>query len=200
MNDSQTPTQKAYVLDLLEIAIHNLLVQIYNLQPEEVNTHIEQEINSIAWIFGHCVLYLDIMNGWYFGERFMNEEMEHHYAYNTPKEKALSQPPLAFNKLVDLSLEIIDKTMSSLAALEEGAFREPPPTKNHARINETLEQFVMRMALHLLGHAGHINLIRQLQGNPGQSFVAGMAKNRRQETQQQWRTWWQTNREQFSNV
>ena len=189
---------KNYVIDLLEISELNLLNQLYNLKPEEVRKQIQPDINHIEWIFGHCASHLDnVLGELCQGKKAMSQEMSRRYAYNVPKTEAIDKPLISFRELVDKYLEISKNAFAYLNELPEEKFRDLPEKNNQEKNNESVITCIKRIALHYLGHTGHINLIRRQLGNPGSGFVAGMNKASRQKRKEEWLSWWNQEKKNF---
>ncbi|NHJ32448.1 MAG: DinB family protein [Asgard group archaeon] len=190
---------KELSITLLEIADCNLLLSIINLEKEQVMKQIGDEVNPIAWIFGHCASHMDFICGELCqGYRRLSEKEGACYSFGVSKEEINEGLPTSFMELVESYLLIRKDAFDYLYKLPEEKFRQVPEADAGKKSNESLMQSIQRVALHYMGHMGQIILIRRAIGNPGIGFVAGMAKENREKRIAQWIKWWKENKESFS--
>lgn len=190
---------KELSISLLEIADCNLLLSIINLEKEQVMKQIGEDVNYIAWIFGHCASHMDFICGELCqGYRKLSEEEGACYSFGVSKEELKEGLPTTFKELVESYLEIRKDAFDYLNKLPEEKFRLVPEADAGKKTKESLMQAIQRVALHYMGHMGQIVLIRRAIGNPGYGFVAGMNKENREKRIAQWTEWWEKNKEKFS--
>jgi len=192
-------TIKELSITLLEIADCNLLLSTIGLEKEQVLKQIDEEVNPIGWIFGHCASHMDYIFGELCqGKHSLTEEESKCYAYGVSKDKVNEGLPTSFKDLIEKYLKIREKAFDYLKKLPEEKFREVPEADAGKQAKESVMQAIQRVALHYMGHMGQIILIRRSIGNPGFGFVAGMSKENREKRIAQWMKWWEENKEDFS--
>ena len=191
--------EKELSIELLEIAECNLLLSIIGLEKEQVLKQIDEEVNPIGWIFGHCASHMDYIFGELcIGKRLLTEEESKYYAYGVSKDKVKEGLPTSFKDLIESYLKIREDAFNYLKKLPEEKYREVPEADTEKQAKESGMQAIQRVALHYMGHMGQIILIRRSIGNPGFGFVAGMSKENREKRIAQWMKWWEENKEDFS--
>jgi len=180
---------KEELLSVLEIAEINFLMSLKDLKPELVNRGAVENVNTIAWIVGHCLLNYDICLSLYTDEQVLTEEETEYYIYGTAKEE-LKDSSLPFVKLIDLSLEFWNKLFKIFEGLDEEKFDEIP----HEKAKGKLSDIIKSIALHTMGHTGQIVLIRRMLDDPFWSFIQGVPQKNRVEFRKEWITWWEENK------
>ena len=200
---AETNNDKRNIKDLsftlLEIADCNLLLSTIGLEKEQVLKQIGEEVNHIAWIFGHCTSHMDYIFGELCqGKSLLTEEESKYFAYGVSKDKVNEGLPTTFKDLIESYLKIREGAFDYLKKLPEEKYREVPEVDAGKQAKESVMQAIQRVALHYMGHMGQIVLIRRAIGNPGFGFVAGMSKENREKRIAQWMKWWEENKEDFS--
>jgi len=188
-------TAAEMAIDAVEIAECNLLQSFINITPDQVYSQILPELNSIGWIFGHCIVHYHwVIDLSYQERRTLSKEVAKYFRYGTTKEEILqNEPPISFRDLVDSYLSISKSSLEFLRNVDENViYKEFVPEPE-----ESLLQHLHRMAFHFVGHMGQIVMIRRALGNPGPSFVDGTTKPRRDAIMEEWNEWWTTNRNDF---
>ncbi|MHA2029801.1 MAG: DUF1572 family protein [Candidatus Kariarchaeaceae archaeon] len=173
---------KNQLISLLEIADVNFLMSVKNVSPETVLTNINDETNSIAQIFGHCVRQMDNYLSRFSGElKIKPENMKIH---------ELLDDGYSFGKFVDVYLEIFSEFVGYIKKVPENELYNPI-TKGEKLIN-----IIQRISLHYMGHLGQISIIRKFLGNEidgPYSFVKAMSKPTRRKLKNEWLEWWSEN-------
>jgi len=186
---------KSTTINLLSTSECNLLMSMKGLDPDNIYRQVQPQLNHIGWIFGHCAVHFDWVLSFMTNDaRVFSEEVCHYYRYGTTKSEILNGvPPISFSDLVSGYLRVSRSFFSILSKLEESAFHEDFPGEPREDMLET----ILRVSLHLMGHAGQIVLIRQALGNPGPSFVSGVKKETREQLLADWHDWWKSAIEDF---
>lgn len=187
---------KKSAINLVKAAEINLLNSFKGIEPDEVNQRTQPEFNSISWILGHCAVHFHMVLCLTCQDtRLFSKDVMHYYRYGTTKDEIEStKPPFSFSQLVDEYLGVSEVGFSYLETLDDDAFDEIL----FPEINETLEESLQRIALHYLGHAGQIVLIRRALGNPGPTFVGGLQEPDYNRMKNEWSAWWSESKESFA--
>ena len=189
---------KELSIESLEIAECNLLLSLKGVRPEDVNQQLFPEINPIAWIFGHCADQMDSFFGlWCQGKRILTDPQHTLFQFGAVKDKITANLPLPFGEIVHNYHRISDSSFSYLKGLTPEEFWQVPGDPSLHSNQESLLQLIQRASLHFMGHMGQILLIRRALGNPGLSFVSGIAKDRREKIMNTWKCWWEENKAKF---
>jgi len=188
---------KKSAINLLRAAEVNLLNSFKGIRPEEVDKRTQPEFNSVSWIVGHCFVHFHMVLCLTCQDtRLFSKEVMHYFRYGTTKEEIESaKPPFSFEELVDEYLDVSRLGFSYLESLDDDAY----PEVLFSEINETLEESLQRIALHYLGHAGQIVLIRRALGNPGPTFVGGLQEADYNRMLDAWNSWWSESKKTFRN-
>lgn len=180
--------QKNQLISLLEIADINFLMSVKNVSPNHVSLQINDNINSIAQIFGHCARQMDNYLSRFSGSlKIVPEKKKIH--------ELLETGDCSFGKFVEVYLEIYDEFISYIKNVPYDKFNDPI-TKG-----EKLISIIQRISLHYMGHLGQITVIRKYLGNEVDgpySFVKAMSKPTRRKLRKEWLEWWSENCDQYS--
>ena len=176
-------------ISCLEIAEINFLMSLKEVKPELVTQKAAENINTIAWIVGHCVLNFDRFLSIYTNEHLLTKDESEYYIYGLTKDpvKDCSVP---FVRLIDYHLELTSKLFKIFEKLEVKEFDEIP----HEEAKGTLVDIIKSVSLHVMGHTGQIVLLRKMLDNPFWSFIQGVEKESRKEFRKTWITWWEENK------
>ncbi|MBY9002076.1 MAG: DinB family protein [Candidatus Heimdallarchaeota archaeon] len=180
---------KEQLISVLEIAEINFLMSLKELKPEFVNHKAVENVNTIAWIVGHCVLNFDRFLSLYTNEQLLTKDESEFYIYGSAKE-SVKDYSLLFVKLIDIHLELTDKLFKIFEKLDATKFDELP----HEQAKGKLCDIIKSMSLHVMGHTGQIVLLRRMLDNPFWSFVQGVSKENRQKLRKEWLSWWGKNK------
>ncbi|MDF1537840.1 MAG: hypothetical protein P1Q69_02950 [Candidatus Thorarchaeota archaeon] len=189
------PTAAEMAIEAVEVAECNLLQSFINVTPDQVYSQILPELNSIGWIFGHCIVHYQwVIDLSYQEKRTLSKEVCNYFRYGTTKEEILqNKPPISFRDLVDSYLSISKSSLEYLRNVDENMiYKEFVPEPE-----ESLLQHLHRMAFHFMGHMGQIVMIKRALGNPGPSFVDGITKPQRDMIMEKWYEWWTSSRNDF---
>lgn len=173
---------KNQLISLLEIADVNFLMSVKNISPENTTIKINDEINTITQIFGHCVRQMDNYLARFSGELKIIPEGK--------KVFELINDGYSFRWFVDIYLEIYDDFMGYIKKISENDLYKPI-TKGEKLVN-----ILQRISLHYMGHLGQISVIRKYLGNEisgPYSFVKAMSKPTRKKLKKEWLEWWSSN-------
>lgn len=187
MLGDKTMDTKDELVSLLEIAEINFLMSLKELKPELVNRKAVENINTISWIVGHCVLNFDRFLSIYTNKQLLTQEESEFYGLIKDPVKDCSVP---FVRLIDYHLELTNKLFKIFEKLDVKEFDEIP----HEQAKGKLADIMKSVSLHVMGHTGQIVLIRKLLANPFWSFIQGVEKENRKELRKTWITWWEQNK------
>jgi hypothetical protein len=176
----------------LKIAEINFLMSLKNLEPRFVSKQVQEDVNHIAWIVGHCVSHMDSYLSIHTGKRYLSSEERDYYAYGVSKDH-VSKYPFSFQDLLDNYLKISSEYLHILEGLSLQDFQQ----KQHEEQREVLSDLVHRLSLHLMGHTGQIVLIRRMLDNPYWGFVGGVSEKQREELRKEWLEWWNDTKSKF---
>lgn len=193
---------KDVALTCLEVARHNVLLSIRGVAAETVGRRIavREEANSISWIVGHLAQQLERhFLRWCQGIQVLADEEMRPFLFGASKAVA-REARLPFRDVVEYFQKVSDASLQYLKALPAEGFRRVPEARlsSGQQNANTILELVERNALHLLGHAGQIFMIRRLLGDYGSdTFVRGMTTEERAKGRQEWDGWWAENRDRF---
>ena len=188
-------SMKESTIDLLRIAECNLLYSFKDIKPDEVNTRIHPEFNTIGWILGHCFSHFHMVLCSTLQEiNLLDDNVSHYFRYGTTK-KEIERDGLSmtFEELIDKYLEISTSGFSHLEQLHDSDFTR----MIFPMSEETIERSIQRVSLHFLGHVGQIQSIKKELGKGGY-FVTGIKKKQRVDSREKWLKWWNENKETYS--
>jgi hypothetical protein len=179
---------KDELISFLEIVEINFLMSLKEVKPELVNRKAVENVNSIAWIVGHCVLNFDRFVSIYTNQPLLTQEESEFYGLTKDPVKDYS---VTFVKLMDIYLELSSKLFDILEKLDVKKFDKIP----HEQVKGKISDIIKSMSLHIMGHTGQIVLIRKMLDNPFWSFIQGVFEEDRKELRKNWIEWWEENKE-----
>jgi len=183
---------KKELISTLKTAEINFLMSIMEIDPSIITKQIQEDVNHIAWIFGHCVSHFDNYLAMFTENAILAEDEDEYYSYGVKKEKVRTYP-FSFRDLVEKHLKISERYLQKLESLSEAKFKEKP---NEEAI-ESLADMIKRLTLHIMGHTGQIVILRRMFGNPYWSFVGGIQQEQRSVLRKKWNVWWNESKNSF---
>ena len=180
------------IVEALRAADRNLLDSVKGIGPEDVHRQAAPMLNTISWILGHCLRHHQLVLGQLGLEEVLETSIStEYYRFGTTKKEISERaPPCTFAELIEEYSRLSKECRSYAANLDERALSRIVDDEPH----ENLGQKLIRLALHVMGHAGQIVLLRRILGTPGPSFVGAIADDDMIEEETAWSSWWEENR------
>ena len=187
--------KKNLLIQTLEIADLNFLQSFKGIKPTTMNKRAHPNVNPIYWIIAHCVNHM-YANLQYFTKEIKLSEDITYYASPGVKPKEIKETsPFSIKNLIDDYIKISTKFIKHLYDMPDDQLYQ-----NTSKIEyEKWYERIQRIALHFMGHTGHISILRkEIEGIiEGYFFVDGVNEKLRKRLKNEWLRWWDENKHDF---